>query len=52
METIQAMQHREAVVHSWRFGLGLLVELIANIIAQGGLGKFGKRVLGPAGEVK
>jgi hypothetical protein len=52
METIQAMQHRKAVIHGLRGGLGLLVELKANVIEEPGLGEFGKRMLRPAGEVK
>jgi hypothetical protein len=52
MGTIQTMHHSEAMIHGLRFGLGLLVELIANVIAEGGFGEIGNRMLPPAGKVK
>ena len=52
VETIQATHHRKAMIHGLRGGLWLLVELMANIIEQGGFGEFGKGLLRPAGEVE
>jgi hypothetical protein len=52
VETIQAMHHGEAMIHGLRGGLGLLVELMANIIEQRGFGEFGKGPMRPASEVE
>jgi hypothetical protein len=43
------------MIHGWRRGLGLLVEFMADVVEQSGLGDFRQRagrLLKPAGEVQ
>jgi len=55
VESIQTTNHRQAVIDGRRCGLGLLVQLIPNIVQQRGLGDGGKDLrlaLKPASEVQ
>src|SRR6266700_2713687 len=49
------MQNTQTMIHGLRRGLGLLVELMTDVVEQCGLGDFGQRLgrlLEPAGEVQ
>ena len=55
VEAIQATNHGQAMIDGLRRGLGLLIQLMTDIVQQGGLGDPGQRpgrVLEPAGEVQ
>ena len=55
VESIQATNHRQAMIYGLRSGLGLLVQLMADIVQQRGLGDFRKSLgpaLKPTGEVQ
>ena len=55
VESIQTTNHSQAMIYGLRSGLGLLVQLMADIVQQCGLRDFGKRLglaLKPASEVQ
>ena len=49
VESVQAANHSQAMIHGLRSRLGLLAQLMADIIQQCGLRDFGKS-LGPGSE--
>ena len=55
VESIQATNHRQAMIYGLRSRLGLLAQLMADIVQQCGFGDFGKSLglaLKPTSEVQ
>ena len=55
VESIQTANHGQTMVYGLGCGLGLLIQLMPNIVQQRGLGDFGKRLapaVKPTSEVK
>ena len=55
MEAIAAAHRTQAMIHGLRAGFGILLELVTNIVHEGGLSDLGKRLMlrfKPAGKIE